>query len=74
MIAIAITIAETCTQMKENFKGETARLLQQLYSQTTLQPITFTAYGFFVINLELFSSIMIGTLSYLIILIQFSAS
>jgi 7tm Chemosensory receptor len=50
---------------------EMREILQNLYQQVVHQPIRFTAFGFFPINLTLLASIMTGVVSYQVILIQF---
>lgn len=53
---------------------ETKEFFQSFYLQLMDLPVTFSARGFFSINLPLFATIITGTLSYQIILVQFYTS
>lgn len=54
--------------------GDVADILQRFYLQLHIQPISFTAFGFYKINLTLFASVITGTVSYQILLVQFHQS
>lgn len=48
--------------------------MQNFYVQLVLQPVYFSAAGFYVVNFALLAAITTGIASYEIILVQFYAS
>lgn len=74
MDSLASTVSEVSAENDENLSRESVDILQNLYLQVVHQPVTFTAGGFFEINMELFASMITGVVSYEIILVQFYAS
>lgn len=50
---------------------EIRNTLHKFYLQLKLQPVMFTAFGFYKINLALLASVTTGVISYQIILVQF---
>jgi 7tm Chemosensory receptor len=74
MEKLASTIVRMQVNHQDELTFEMREALQSFYCQVTMQPIEFSAYGFFTLNLALLASITTGILSYLIILVQFYAS
>lgn len=74
MTGIATTINKIELNNYDQLKPEAREFLQNFYLQVNNQPIVFTAFGFFTINLALLASITTGVVSYQIILVQFYAS
>lgn len=74
MMKIATNINKIESDCYEQLRSETREFMQNFYAQVINQPVVFTAYGFYTINLALFASIITGIVSYQIILVQFYAS
>lgn len=74
MMEIATNLNKFESEGFNELRGETREFLHNFYSQTIHQPVIFTAYGFYNINLALLASIITGIVSYQIILVQFYAS
>ena len=74
MTDIAISIKNIQCEYLEQLRLEIREFLSNLYQQLIHQPVTFTAFGFYTINLGLLASISTGIVSYQIILLQFYAS
>lgn len=68
---IIATIKKIECQNYDKLDYQARETLQQLYLQLNLQPVKFTALGFYTINLELLASILIGIFTYQVILVQF---
>jgi 7tm Chemosensory receptor len=71
----ACKLAQTVNQIQINLHDavtfEVRELLHSFMFQASFYPVTFTAFGFFTLDLKLLASIVTGILSYLIILVQF---
>lgn len=74
MSNFATTVKKLQCQYYDQLKSETREFLQNFYVQLLLQPIYFSAAGFYVINFALLAGITTGIASYEIILVQFYAS
>lgn len=74
MSEMATTVNKIGSENCEKLPPETREFLQNFYLQLVHQPVVFTAFGFYVINLTLLASITTGIVSYIIILVQFYAS
>lgn len=70
----ATTVKKLQNQYYEQMESEAREFLQNFYTQILLQPIYFSAAGFYVINFALMAGIVTGIASYEIILVQFYAS
>jgi hypothetical protein len=72
------TLAETIDKIEcdhyDHIESETREYLQRFYLQLNHQPVVFTAYDFYTINLSLLGTLATTLVSYLIILVQFYAS
>lgn len=71
---ISTIINQIETEQHEQLHVEARDFLQSFYLQLIHQPVAFTAFGFYIINLTLLASIVTGIVSYQIILVQFYAS
>lgn len=49
-------------------------IIRSFHAQLSTNPISFTVFGFFAIDLSLLASILTGIISFQIILVQFHAS
>jgi 7tm Chemosensory receptor len=74
MSSLAKTIKKVEFDNFDHVDPQTLKFLKSFYSRVVHQPITFTAFEFFTLNLPLLTSIATGVVSYLVILIQFYAS
>lgn len=74
MNSLATTISKVESDNYDQHRGETRDFLQNFYLQLNHQPVVFTAFGFYTINLSLLAAIATGVVSYQIILVQFHAS
>lgn len=74
MTDISISIKNIKFEHFEHLRSEIREFLSDFYQQMIHQPVTFTAFGFYTINLGLLASILTGIVSYQIILLQFYAS
>jgi hypothetical protein len=74
MSKIATVVSKIECDHYERLTDETREFAHKFYMQLNHQPIVFTAYGFYTINLALLASICTGIVSYQIILVQFYSS
>lgn len=58
----------------EELGSRSREILEKFYYQLNLQPVKFSALGFYTINQALLASIVTGVVSYQIILVQFHTS
>lgn len=58
----------------EKLQSEAREFLRSFYLQLIHQPVIFTAFGMYAINMTLIASIATEIVSYQIILVQFYAS
>jgi 7tm Chemosensory receptor len=74
MQEIATKISKILSKNQSQMPEEAKELFESFYVQVCHQPVTFSACGFFTINMELLISVATGVLSYLVILVQFSST
>jgi len=74
MSKLATALSKIECENYEGLKEESREFIHKFYMQLCQQPIIFTAYGFYNINLALLASITTGIVSYQIILVQFHSS
>ena len=74
MTKLATTVSKIECEYYEQMSEECQEFVHKFYLQLNHQPIIFTSYGFYTINLALFASITTGIVSYQIILVQFYAT
>ncbi|CRK88194.1 CLUMA_CG001975, isoform A [Clunio marinus] len=74
MCELATTLDVIQCEQFENIPTNVQIFLQSFYLQVNHQPVSFSAFGFYTINLTLLASIITGIVSYEIILVQFYAS
>lgn len=74
MSKLATALSKIECENYECLKEESREFIHKFYMQLCQQPVIFTAYGFYNINLALLASITTGIVSYQIILVQFHSS
>lgn len=74
MTEIATTVNKFESENSDQLPPETREFAQNFFLQLVHQPVVFTAFGFYFINLTLLASITTGIFSYIVILVQFYAS
>ncbi|KAG5671383.1 hypothetical protein PVAND_001584 [Polypedilum vanderplanki] len=74
MTELATVVSKIECDNYEQLTDESREFVHKFYMQLNHQPVLFTAYGFYTINLALLASILTGIISYQIILIQFYAA
>lgn len=74
MTDLATTVSKIECENYDQLTDEAREFVHKFYMQLIHQPILFTAYGFYTINLALLASITTGIVSYQIILVQFYAT
>lgn len=74
MIKLATALSKCECDNFDSLLEESREFIHKFYMQLCQQPIIFTAYGFYNINLALLASITTGIVSYQIILVQFHST
>lgn len=71
MTKLAMEVNFLSSECYDDTDNKVIELLSTFYMQLIHQPVEFTALGFFSIRLEFLASVVTGTLTYVVFLIQF---